>query len=490
MSKKITISLLLLLFGSQVAFNQKVATAQNSTLTAPATASKKICPSQLTSVVDGVMNSPLFNRVTWGVLVENITDNQILYSKNAEKFFTPASNTKLLTTAAALQELGPNYRIRTSVYEDGDRILRVVGRGDPSLKDAQLADLAKQLRQKGIRQIKELIADDSYFQGDAVHPSWMWEDVQFYYGAAVNSLIVNENAAVIRMYPQTVGKPLQVRWDNLTESYRWRIINNSITVKEGERGFVVVSRDLTGPTLHVKGQLPVNSRPDITAIAVFDPIEHFTRHFRLSLAKEGISVGRVLTAKTRVNGKRELAAVESPPLSELVAETNINSNNVYAEALLKTLASKKPTEANESTTDAGLEVLKKSLTAMGVNPVSYRVVDGSGLSRKNLISPQALVQTLLGMAKSPHGKVFRASLPVGGVSGTLRRRFRNTPAAGIVQAKTGTMTGVSSLSGYVNAPNYDTVVFSIMVNQYEQSARIVRQAIDEIVVLLAQLQRC
>ncbi len=485
MSHKITQGLLLLLLlSTHIGFTSPAATAQTTKKTR-----KTICTSQLTTAVDAVVNRPLFNRVRWGILVKNQDSNQTLYIRNAQKYFVPASNTKLLTTAAALQALEPNFRIRTSVYQDGEGILRVVGRGDPSLKDAQLESLAKQLRQKGIRQIKKLIADDSYSQGDIIHPSWMWEDVQYYYGAPVNSLILNENASILRIYPQTLGKPLKVKWDQPTEAYRWRVENNSVTIAQGESGFVEVTRDLKGPILRINGQLGVGSRPDITAIAVFDPIEHFMRHFRIHLAREGISVARTFTAVGSKN-ERELAAVESPPLSKLLLETNINSNNLFAEALLRALASKSTQKNQQNVANVGLKILQTTLTQLGVNPQSYQIVDGSGLSRKNLISPEALVQTLQGMAKSPQTEVFRASLPIAGVSGTLRNRMKKTPATGIVRAKTGTLTGVVTLSGYANPPQYDPITFSIMVNQTGQPSSVMRKAVDEIVVMLAQLKSC
>jgi D-alanyl-D-alanine carboxypeptidase/D-alanyl-D-alanine-endopeptidase (penicillin-binding protein 4) len=127
---------------------------------------------------------------------------------------------------------------------------------------------------------------------------------------------------------------------------------------------------------------------------------------------------------------------------------------------------------------------------LGVDPANYILIDGSGLSRRNLVTPEAFVQVLRGIARTPAASIYRGSLPVAGKSGTLKFRFQNTPAEGIVQAKTGTLTGVVSLSGYVNVPKYETLVFSILVNQSEQPTTVVRQAIDEIVVLLAQLQRC
>ena len=519
MSTKSSLSLLLLFLGVQIGINQQAATAQtnpgvvipttrndtppvpNTTIppirrntplpvkNTPPSSQNRFCASQLNSAVSSIINRSQFNRTHWGILVQNQSSPQTLYSRNASKYFTPASVTKLMTTAAALQTFGPNYRIRTSAYSDANGVVRVVGRGDPSLKTEQLTSLAKQLRQKGVRRINRLIANDSYFKGEAVEPSWMWEDIQFYYGAPVNSLMLNENAAVIRLFPQRVGQPLRLKWDNPVDASGWKVVNQTVTSGKGTKKYISVKRDLRGQTLYLKGQLAQNSNPDITAIAVFDPVQNFLQHFRQSLRKEGISVTGIYRETTNKRG-REIAAVQSPPLSELIKETNINSNNLYAEALLKALAVKKPAPNNQTTVSAALEVMKSNLAAIGVDPTTYRLVDGSGLSRKDLISPQALVQTLQGMAKSPHASAFRASLPVAGKNGTLKYRFRNEVPQGAVQAKTGTMTGVVSLAGYVSAPNYGPVVFSIMVNQTEQPIRVVRNAIDEIVVHLSKLRRC
>jgi serine-type D-Ala-D-Ala carboxypeptidase/endopeptidase (penicillin-binding protein 4) len=485
---KISISLMLLFINIQVGINQQIAQGQTPPL--PVKTTKSTCPAQLKSSIDAVINRPLFSRMRWGILIKPLSSAQTVYSQDANKYFIPASNAKLLTTAAALENLGANFRIRTSIYQEEDGTLRVVGRGDPSLNNTQLTILAKQLYQQGIRQINQLIADDSYFQGEVINSSWQWEDVQAYYGAPVNSLILNENASVLTLLPQTIGKPLQLKWTEPIEGYWWKVENNSVTTQQNEPGFVEVRRDLKGQILQIKGQLAVNSKPEITALAVFNPIENFLRHFRQSLRKEGITVKQTSSSSNIGKNEQEIAAIESPPLSELLVETNVNSNNLYAESLLRTLASKQPLEKNQTTTDAGLQVLKTTLTELGIEPNSYILVDGSGLSRKNLISPEALVQVLQIMGKSSQAKVFRTSLPVAGISGTLKNRFLNTSAQGIVQAKTGTMMGVVSLSGYVNVTNYEPLVFSIMVNQSEQPASVVRQAMDEIVVLLTQLKRC
>ncbi|MFQ4142188.1 D-alanyl-D-alanine carboxypeptidase/D-alanyl-D-alanine-endopeptidase [Chlorogloeopsis sp. ULAP02] len=490
MPKKISTSLLILFLGLQAGVNHQIAKAQTPTLVAPTTNLKTICPAQLETAVDAIINRSEFSRARWGVLVQNLGSTETLYSRDAQKYFIPASNTKLLTTAAALTQLGANYRIRTSVYRDRDG-LRVVGRGDPSLTDAQLTTLAKQVKQKGINEIKRLIFDDSYFQGDIVNPSWQWEDLQSGDGTPINSLIVNQNSFSFIVSPQTSGKPLKLIWLNSNQEKQWQIINQSVTVEKNQPSFIEVTRDLQESTLRIQGQLPEGAQSQFVNLPVFMPAKYFSQRFRSALTAEKITVRQtsILDSNSK-NETEELAVVQSPPLSELVMTANQNSNNFYTEALLRALAIKKPLTKNLSTADAGIEVLKTTLNQLGVEPTSYILADGSGLSRKNLITPQALVQTLQGMANSPQAEVFRASLPVAGVSGTLKNRLIDTPAAGIVQAKTGTLGGVVTLSGYVSAPNYNPVVFSMMVNQTEQPARVVRQAMDEILVMLAQLQRC
>ena len=477
---------LLLFLSTQIAFNSRVAQAQIKV--APATETKNICPAELAAAVDEVINRPQYSRVRWGILVQPLYQGKNLYSRDAQKYFTPASNAKLLTTAAALQQLGANFRIRTSVYQDGIGVLRVVGRGDPSFSDTQLVALAKQLKAKGITQIRKLTADDSYFQGDIVSPSWEWEDVYSNYGAPVNSLIVNENLFSLNLIPQAVGKPLQLAWTDFSEARLWQIINQSVTAEEKQPGFINVSRELSGNVLRIQGQLPAKADRFLVKVPVVDPNNYFLRRFRTALIGEKIGLRETGIVSGGVN-LQEIAFVESSPLSDLLMETNQNSNNLYAEALLRAIALQ-PKKPDQTTVNAGLEVLKTTLTQLGVNPTGYALVDGSGLSRHNLISPEALVQLLQAMAKTPAASLYRTSLPVAGKSGTLKNRFKNTPAEGIVQAKTGTVTGVVSLSGYVNTPKYEPLVFSIIVNQSEQKAKALREGVDEIVVLLTQLQRC
>jgi D-alanyl-D-alanine carboxypeptidase/D-alanyl-D-alanine-endopeptidase (penicillin-binding protein 4) len=170
MLKKNYASLILLFISINIGSIQKI--AQAKTPVPQVNTTKSICPAQLSSAINTIINHPQFSRVRWGILVKPLSSEKILYSQDSQKYFISASNMKLFTTAAALQKLGAYFRIRTSIYDEGNGVLRVVGRGDPSFKNAQLTILSKQLYTQGIRQINQLIADDSYFQGEVVNSSW------------------------------------------------------------------------------------------------------------------------------------------------------------------------------------------------------------------------------------------------------------------------------------------------------------------------------
>ncbi|WP_445300805.1 MULTISPECIES: D-alanyl-D-alanine carboxypeptidase/D-alanyl-D-alanine endopeptidase [unclassified Microcoleus] len=451
-----------------------------------------ICPGELGAQVDAIANRPEFTRSRWGILIQPLSSTTTLYSRDAQKYFIPASNAKLLTTAAALQKLGADFRIKTSVYSGENGSLYVAGRGDPSIAEAQLKSLAQQLKQRGISQVNQLIGDDSYFQGSAVNPNWEWEDAQAGYGAPINSLIFNQNAIDLLLSPQALGQPLKVTFVEAKLANQWQLQNNTVTVAQNESEFIEVGREFDRPIIRVGGQLKVGAEPESAYVAVVNPANNFLQYFQQALAAEGIPVKQALVASASRNLNQELATVESPPLAELVRETNRVSNNLYAEVLLRLLGkvTDKMPVPQENTGESGLKELKTVLTQLGVNPNSYILADGSGLSRHNLITPEALVETLRLMANSPAASIYRQSLPIAGESGTLKNRFNTTPNRVIMQAKTGTMSGVSALSGYIEVPNYEPLVFSIIVNQSDLSTAKMRSATDEIVLLLNRLRRC
>jgi D-alanyl-D-alanine carboxypeptidase/D-alanyl-D-alanine-endopeptidase (penicillin-binding protein 4) len=479
--KKIAVSLLTLLLG-----NSPQAIAQMPEV------SGDICPGELGAQVDAIANRPEFSRSRWGILIQPLSSTATLYSRDAQKYFIPASNVKLLTTAAALHKLGADFRIKTSVYSDENGSLYVAGRGDPSITEAQLQSLAQQLKRRGVDRVNELIGDDSYFQGSAVNQNWEWEDAQSGYGAPVNSLIFNQNAIELLLSPQALGQPLKVTFAEPKLANQWQIQNNSVTVAQNESEFIEVGREFDRPAIRVSGQLKVGAESESAYVAVVNPANNFLQHFQQVLAAEGIPVKQALVASVSGNFNQELATVESPPLAELVRETNRESNNLYAEVLLRLLGkvTDKMPQQQEDTDEIGLKELKTALTQLGVNPNSYILADGSGLSRHNLISPEALVQTLRFMANSPAASIYRQSLPIAGESGTLKNRLSSTPNRVILQAKTGTLSGVSALSGYIEVPDYEPLVFSIIVNQSGLSAASMRSATDEIVLLLNRLRRC
>ncbi|MBW4637603.1 MAG: D-alanyl-D-alanine carboxypeptidase/D-alanyl-D-alanine-endopeptidase [Gloeocapsa sp. UFS-A4-WI-NPMV-4B04] len=454
-----------------------------------------VCSAQLGAAIESVTNRPQFKRFSWGIVIQTLSSSRTLYSRDAQKYFIPASNVKLLTTAAALHQLGSQYRIRTSIYGTDNNDLLVVGRGDPSLTDTQLRQLAQHLSHRGIRQVRQIMAADNYFQGYAVNPSWEWEDVQADYGAPANSLIVNQNTVMLTLLPQQLNQKVRVVWANPIEATRWRIENEAVTVKPTESTSINVSRNLTGAILKLTGQISVDSQPESVSLAVVDPLDNFLLHLRWALLAEGIKETAALSGKTQISdipksATIELAAVKSPPLSQLLVETNQNSNNLYAEALLRTLGVNSNTSKSTASAESGLAVVKETLTRLGVDPAGYVLADGSGLTRHNLVSPEAIAQTLSVMAKSPLAPIYRASLSVAGINGTLQNRFRETAAQGILQGKTGTMSGVVALSGYLDSLNYEPLVFSIIVNESDQPAATIRQATDEIVLLLTRLHSC
>lgn len=456
---------------------------------------RSICLSELAPQIEQITQRPTLARVRWGILIQTVeAEPKTLYSYAADQFFIPASNVKLLTTAVALTQLGANFRIPTSVYQiptqTQDVVLRIVGRGDPSLTDDQLRALAQQIRQRGLRHIQTLVADDQYFQDDQINPTWTWEDVQAGYGAPVNSLILNQNAIGLTLAPQAISHPLTVIWDDPAEAHHWQIVNESITVATTAPEFVQVGRDLTHPILYVRGQLRAGSASEPVSISTSQPTQHFLDRFQQILREQHIQVDRKSTAIDPLpDAAQHIAMVASPPLSELLVETNQQSNNLYAEVLLRALAADQLPKQT-SRLAAGLEALRTTLTRIGIDPTSYVLADGSGLSRQNLVSPSALVMTLQAMAQTPNAAIYKASLSTAGISGTLRNRFKNTPVQGKFYGKTGSLSGVTALSGYLEPTNATPIAMTILANYADQPSEEIQSAIDTLVERVSHLGSC
>lgn len=468
-------------------------------LTQPGQAvSHSLCPRDLEAAIAAITDRPALARSRWGILVQTLATAaeppQTLYQRDAEHYFIPASNAKLLSTAAVLHRLGPQFRIPTTVYQIPDpnaTVLQIVGRADPSLTDTGLTWLAQQLKQAGIRQIDRLILDESYLGGTFVHPHWEWEDIQAGYGAPLNSLILNQNAIPLQLVPQHLGEPLAIVWEDAIAAQTWQVDNHSQTVAPQAPEFVKVGRDLGHPVAKIAGHLRVGSEPEPVAIAVVNPTEHFGQHWQRILQTQGITVKEMeVTTTPRPSGAIVRATWQSPPLAALLQETNQSSNNLYAEALLAILGRERmPLAPNQSPTEAGLAVMAATLSQLGIDTEGYVLVDGSGLSRHNLATPAVLVQTLQTMARSPHAATYRNALAVMGKTGTLKRRLAKATLPPI-QAKSGAMQGIASLSGYLERPDASPLVFSILINQATASHGTLTQTIDDLVQVLTRLRSC
>ena len=385
-----------------------------------------ICPAQPSSRLDRIVN-----RVPrqWSVLVQNqasVGQRQDLYANNPSTLLMPASNNKIFTTAAALTKLGGQYQLRTPVLGSA------IGPELATMRVVGQGDPSFSTSQ--LRTLTQQLKQKGIRR--------------------VNLLIGDDT--VFR------GEPYNPFWATRHRGEGYAAPVNSLLVNEN----------------------------NIFDSSVPNPGNYFVGEFRKILTTSGIQVIQsTLVKRTPASASEiELAAVVSPPLSQLISETNQNSNNVYAEAILKTLGRfQEPTSLDSSA--SGVNAVRQVLSSLDVNPNRYSMVDGSGLAERNRASAEAFVQTLQAMALQPEAQTFRRSLAVAGRSGTLANRMGNTSAAGVVSAKTGTLQGAVALSGYINAPNYSPLVFSMIVNSND-SASTLRGAIDEMVVLLSRLKNC
>jgi serine-type D-Ala-D-Ala carboxypeptidase/endopeptidase (penicillin-binding protein 4) len=494
-SKSLTILCFSLLWLAPAAFAQTAA-SELSVVDTPAKIAQSepvVCPANLNTTVAAIASRYNLQRHHWGYYVQPLAANNPVASYQGSSLFIPASSNKLLTTAAVLNHLGGQYRLRTSIYQDPNSNLQqpaltIVGRGDPTITNTQIQDLAAQLQQKGIRQISKLTANGGYFRGSPMNPDWEWGDLYTDYGVPTTSLILQQNAVELVVTPQQVGQPPSYRWRTPLAGVPWQIDNRAVTGVARTENSIEVQALQGKPTLLLTGNLPLGGGSTTLNLAMLSPNATWLNQLQFNLAQKQINTSQlqVIDSEPVVLGQ-EVAAIESPTLENLVKQTNRTSNNLFAEVLLRTLG-RSNTEAGNSTAELGLKMVKAKLTALGVNANGYRQADGSGLSRKNLLSPQTLVQTLIGMSKTPEAAIYRDSLPVGGVNGTLANRFKSYPNQ--IQAKTGTLTGTVALAGYANPAQYQPLAFGILVNNHDRPASEIRSAVDEMATAFLRLRSC
>jgi len=463
---------------------------------------------ELRAAIDQIIQQPSFATTRWGILIESLDQNCAWYSRDADQLFVPASNLKLYTTAAALVHLGPDYRFRTSVYAaaspdktgvlKGDVIL--YGRGDPNLSSrasgggtlTPLDRLAEQLYQAGVREIRgDVIGDESYFSGPPLGVGWEWDDLQWYYGAEISALSVDDNFIALSLLPnETPGPPAKVL--TVPETTFVTVINKAVTTQAGTYREIGMHRGLENNVIEVWGQIPMDGPGLNRSVAVHQPALYAATLFSESLARRGIKItGRVKQADAKYRQQApldfsklaELAFVESIPLAEELRILNKISQNLHAELLLRTVGA---VVAGEGTASQGIKVINNLLQSAHARRQGIALQDGSGLSRQNLVTPATTVDLLRYVYRHAQRDVFLASLPVAGLDGTLESRMAGTPAQGNVRAKTGTTRYTYALSGYVTTAGGERWVFSMMVNNHTGPLSQAINAVNEICTLLAR----
>lgn len=482
---------------------------------------------ELQERITALLDHPKFAAARWGILIKAGQD-KIVFERDADKAFMPASNMKLYTTSAALDAFGPDFKIKTSVFATkpvksgrlrGDLIL--YGRGDPNLSPrfdgdnpdrysdhvpadriTAIESLADQIKAAGVRIITgNLIGDDSYFAGDLIGPGWEWDDLQFYYGAEVSALTVNDNCVSFTVKPGRKPGDKPVITVQPQTAYV-KIVNNAATTANGATR-IGVNRPLDSNTVEFFGSIPLTTEKFEVNIAIHNPASFAATLLREALARRKIRVlGKTLRydAVARVTKPfdesklTEIAEVESQPMAEMLKVINKQSQNLHTELILRQLGASggrhepdvyqrpKPTLAR------GNEARRQFLQKAGIDVAPLSLRDGSGLARQDLVTPRATARLLEFMLTHTHANVFRESLTIAGADGTLERRMRDTAAANNFRGKTGTLSYVNALSGYITTKRGQVLIFSGMGNNYVGPGRDVTSVMDQICVMLAEYE--
>jgi D-alanyl-D-alanine carboxypeptidase/D-alanyl-D-alanine-endopeptidase (penicillin-binding protein 4) len=473
----------------------------------------------LTAKIRARLLKPEVRRGQVGIKIVSLTTGKTVFEENSEKYFMPASNMKNFTVAAAIEKLTPDFRYVTSVYGPAtpgpDGIVkgdvRVYGRGDVSISTAfsdgnyykGLDDLADKIVQAGVKRIEgDLIGDDTYFTGDALPGTWEWDDLQWYYGAEVSALPLNDNAVDLSVLPGPVGYGCTVKVTPL--NLLMRVSNTCTTGAAGSKRTLTIVKKLNQNVLEISGNLPADDKFS-DPVTFTRPAELFAALLKERLALKGVTVaGGTRAARERLPvtapAQVEIARLESVPFSVIAAKTMKPSQNMYTETILRTMGEQvraelaqtpvvagngKTTVTEQDSTQLGISAVSKFLAQIGVAPDSVVQHDGSGLSRHDLITPSAVVAVYRYMGtQSKYSQAWRDALTIAGVDGTLSKRFTGTRAANNLRGKTGTIDQVSALSGYLTTAAGDQLVVSFIVNGVPRGSERTT-LIDEIVVNLA-----
>ncbi len=488
---------------------------------------------KLAESIDQILSSdPEVARGFWGIYAVSLDGGKPLFALNQDKLFTPASNTKLFTTAAVFGLIGPNYRFQTTVETVGDvdkygRLdsdLVIVGRGDPNLSGRTLpynlrterkappiqvlTSLADQLVQHGLKYIDgDIVADDSYYVFERYGEGWSQDDLVREWGAPVSALTINDNLIFVNIMP--AARPGERAFLNITPFADYYSVDNRVMTTPQGTGprTIYINREPGSNQLTFWGNIPQDDPGFGEALAIDDPAEFTAKLFRKLLQERGVVVyGKARTRHTELASMQTftvtslasgggsttrpstpaplvLASYQSQPVGEDLRIINKVSQNLHAELMLRLLGKEKGTSGS---IEGGLEVVRGFLTSAGIKPEEFAFYDGSGLSRENLVTPNAMVKLLSYCYTQPWGRQFEDTLPVAATDGSLADRFKNTPAADVVHAKTGSLSHVYALSGYATTQKGEPFAFAIMTNNGIASTKKMLDTIDRIVVRLVE----
>lgn len=452
---------------------------------------------KISQKIDSLLSDDFFNYTNIGIKVINLSNKSVIYQKNNKLLFRPASNMKILTSAVALDFLGTNHNFITSLTTDGvitnnsiKGNLFLKSEFDPILTEKDFDNLVKQLKEKGISQIDgDLILDVSNIDTLEWNRDWSWDDEPNYYAAHISSISLNGNCVDIIVKATSPGKKPQVflspEYQNLD------IINNAITIDTSSKSDITITRDwyYRNNTIIINGNISLKDKQASETVNLEKPHKQILLLFYQKLFANGIKLSGTLDIKREFANSQTLTtlAIISHDIKTILKKFNKESDNLTGEMLLRLFAYKKFNTPGSS--EKGSEVVKSYITNLKLDPSKYQIIDGSGLAPTNYINNDLIITILENIYTNQEKfNIFYESLPIAGVDGTLSRRMKNSPAYNNVRAKTGTINGVSSLSGYVKNKNGDILAFSIFIQNHVSQLSKARFFQDEICKILASYE--
>lgn len=484
-----------------------LAQKQNRTMAKARTGS----PERFAKRVEKLLAETAAAQASWGILIVDGESGETLYFLNAGRHFIPASNMKLFSTAFALARLGPEFRFRTTLETRGtlspegklEGDLALVGRGDPNLSNRKfpflkepetdgppervVGELADALFARGVREITgDVVADDSYFPPERYPSGWEIDDMVWQYGAPVSAIAVNDNTTTLTLTPGAgAGDPVAASIEPATLDF---VVQNDVaTSAAGIKPDLVLTREPGARLVAVRGTLPAGGAPRKLVLAIEKPGEQAAALLRRLLEDRGIKIGgcvRVTHAPEAGAGAATVLAEHvSVPLAEAMRHVNKMSINLHTEMLLRAAARQRGLWSKpEELVDLVAEFYQEA----GIEKGDVVFLEGSGLSRRDLVTPRATVHLLQYVKRQPWAAVYFDSLPVAGEDGTLVDRMKEAPAGGRIHAKTGSLEHVAALSGYAETLVGREVIFSIFANNSAAKNNDTAGVIDKICAAMVE----